>query len=369
MQSTLVGVYIHIPFCVSRCRYCDFFSTTSLDQRHTYISALIEEWSSLYAHLQAKDIQTIYFGGGTPSLIDIADLQRLLHSIPTLHASEITLEANPGDITYDKAMQWRTLGINRLSIGVQTFNDELLQRIGRRHTAQQAIQAVQFAQQAGFDNISIDIMYGLPTTPHIDPRAQLSITQQDIATALQLNVQHISTYCLSYEENTPLYSMIQRGELQEIDEDTENEMYDYIVDQLTQAGFEHYEVSNFALPNYHAQHNANYWNDTPYIGLGAGAHSYDGNKRSWNVSDLNQYILQATAHNLQPEQEILTPQQHHTEKIMLGLRTANGVDTADIDMAIAKPYIQQGLLQQRGNNITATTRGYHILNRIIEDLI
>lgn len=369
MVYILAGIYVHIPFCVSRCRYCDFFSTTSLSQRHTYITALIEEWKSRHTNLQATDIQTIYLGGGTPSLIEIQDLQRLIHALPTQHASEITLEANPGDVTYDKAQQWRDLGINRLSIGIQSFNDELLQRIGRRHTAQQAVQAVRTAQQVGFNNISIDIMYGLPVIPHTDAHSQLTVTQQDITEALQLNVQHISTYCLSYEENTPLYCMIQRGELQEIDEDTENEMFDCIVNRLTQAGYEHYEVSNFALPNHRAQHNANYWNDTPYIGLGAGAHSYDGNRRSWNVSNLNQYIQQALAHDLQPEQEILTPQQHHTERIMLGLRTANGIDSADINMAIVKPYIQQGFLQQQGNNIIATTQGYHILNRIIEDLI
>ena len=275
---------------------------------------------------------------------------------------EITLEANPGDITQEKARAWREMGINRLSIGVQSFEDELLQLIGRRHNAEQARQAVAIAQAAGFDNISIDLMYALPSQT-------MQQWQHDVAQALQLNVQHISTYGLIYEEGTALTTLLDHGVVEAVDEETEMQMYDYLVEQLTANGYIHYEVSNFALPNCESKHNSSYWNDTPYIGLGAGAHSYNGQQRQWNISDLDTYIQQANAHQLQPQIEQLTDEQRHIERIMLGLRTHHGVAANEIPMHKAQGYIHRGLLSAQGNRIVATTQGYHILNTIIEDLL
>jgi oxygen-independent coproporphyrinogen-3 oxidase len=272
------------------------------------------------------------------------------------------LEANPGDITLEKARAWREMGINRLSIGIQSFHDELLQLIGRRHNAEQARWAVATAQAVGFDNISIDLMYALPSQT-------MEMWKKDVAEALKLGVQHISTYGLIYEEGTALTTLLDHGVVEAVDEDTEMQMYDYIVAELTAHGYIHYEVSNFALPNRESQHNSSYWNDTPYIGLGAGAHSYDGQCRSWNISDLDSYIEQANAHQLQPETERLTDEQRHTERVMLGLRTNKGVAMEDIDKSKVQAYIQQGLLQQVGTRLVATTKGFHILNRIIEDLV
>ena len=375
----MAGIYIHIPFCKTRCKYCDFFSTTHLEKRSQYVEALLEEMKDrvAIAHSEASNspqgvqypISTIYIGGGTPSTLEVEQLRRLGEEAIRLAGDEakgerreITLEANPGDITLEKATAWRAIGINRLSMGIQSFDDDLLRLIGRRHTAEQAREAVAIAQAAGFDNISIDLMYALPSQT-------MEQWQRDVAEALQLGVQHISTYGLIYEEGTVLTALLERGHITPVDEDTEIQMYDYLVEQLTANGFEHYEVSNFALPNRRSRHNSNYWNDTPYIGLGAGAHSYDGTVRSWNISDVDAYIEQAMAHHLQPEQEILTEEQRHTERVMLGLRTNQGISSCEIDLSKAMPYLEQGLLTQKGERIMATTKGYHILNRIIEDLL
>ena len=396
----MAGIYVHIPFCKSRCRYCDFFSTTQLERREDYAHAIIAEFNDR-RHLLSEPIHTIYFGGGTPSQMPVASLRMILeclvdgakrlqfsgrshgelqvasnhHPTPsytTLHHTtpspdkmgemEITLEANPGDITPEKALAWREMGFNRLSIGVQSFDDDLLHLIGRRHTAQEAQQAVATAQAVGFDNISIDLMYALPSQT-------MEQWQKDVQLALHLGIQHISTYGLIYEEGTALTKLLMDNRLQPVDEELEMRMYDYMVGQLTANGFLHYEVSSFALPGRHSRHNSSYWNDTPYLGLGAAAHSYDGLHRQWNIADLDGYIRQALAHQLSPEIEHLSDEDRHTERVMLGLRTSQGVAKADIDMHKAKPYLEQGLLEDKGERVAATTQGFHILNRIIEDLL
>ena len=361
----MAGIYIHIPFCKSRCKYCDFFSTTHMEKREQYVEALLCEWQDRKNELH-EPIRTLYIGGGTPSTLDLESIEKILLNIVQPDSTwckieEITLEVNPGDVTKEKAAAWRKMGINRLSMGVQSFDDTLLQLIGRRHTAQQAREAVATAQAAGFDNISIDLMYALPSQT-------IQQWQKDVAQALQLGVQHISTYGLIYEEGTHLTNLLEQGIIEAVDEDTELQMYDYLVEQLTMNGFVHYEVSNFSLPGRQSQHNSSYWNNTPYLGLGAGAHSYDGNTRTWNVSDLDRYIQQAINHRLQPEKEELTAEDKHTERVMLGLRTNQGVAVEDVQLDKAQPYLQQRLLKQEGNRLIATTQGWHILNRIIEDL-
>ena len=362
----MAGIYIHIPFCKSRCKYCDFFSTIHLEKQSQYVQALLMEMQDRLPISNSRyPISTIYIGGGTPSTLQVEDLQTIVEAIRREakgERQEITLEANPGDITEEKVRAWREMGINRLSIGIQSFHDELLQLIGRRHNAEQARRAVATAQAAGFNNISIDLMYAQPSQT-------MEMWKKDVAEALQLGVQHISTYGLIYEEGTALTTLLDHGVIEAVDEDTEMQMYDYIVAELTAQGYIHYEVSNFALPNCESQHNSNYWNDTPYIGLGAGAHSYDGQVRSWNISDLDSYIAQAMGHQLQPETERLTDEQRHTERVMLGLRTNRGVAMEDINSHKAEAYIQQGLLQQVGTRVVATTKGFHILNRIIEELV
>ena len=320
-------------------------------------------------------ISTIYFGGGTPSLLSpdqiariLQNLSRLVGTINATQAIEVTLEANPGDLTPDYLRAIREAGVNRLSIGIQSFDDEVLRLIGRRHTAAQAKAAVKAAQAAGFDNISIDLIYGIPS-PLNSP---LSAWQDQIRQALQLGVQHISTYCLSYEEGTRMTRMLEQGEITEVDEDTENAMYDLLVSQLKEAGFQHYEVSNFALPGYRSRHNSSYWNRTPYIGLGAGAHSYDGARtRSWNPDNLEEYIRAMERGEDAATYEILTDTDLYNERIMLGLRTAEGIALSELhNPAMAQPFIERGLLQETADRrLTATISGIHILNRIIEDLM
>ena len=358
------GIYVHIPFCKSRCKYCDFFSTTHLEKQTQYTEAVLTEWSDRRKELMGG-IQTIYIGGGTPSTMSVELLRRIIDAIrqETQDSDlEVTIEANPGDITLEKARAWRALGINRLSIGIQSFNDHLLQLLGRRHNGLEAIQAVKNAQSAGFDNISIDLMYALPDQT-------MAMWQKDIAQALALGVQHISSYGLIYEEGTVLTTLLEHGIIDAVDEEIELQMYDYLVEQLTTHGYEHYEVSNFALPRRQSRHNSSYWNDTPYIGIGAGAHSYNQTQRQWNISELDDYIQQALAHNLQPEIEVLTHEQRHTEHIMLALRTCRGVAKKRLNQEAAERYIQQGLLTEKNGFIMATTQGFHVLNRIIEDVM
>ena len=272
------------------------------------------------------------------------------------------MELNPGDATEEYLRRIRETGVNRLSMGVQSFQDELLRLIGRRHNAQQAMEAVQTAQKAGFENISIDLMYALPGQT-------MERWKADIETALSLGIQHISCYGLMYEEGTALTRMRDKGELTPIDEDIENAMYDYLCERLKDAGFVHYEVSNFALPGFASKHNSRYWDDTPYIGVGAGAHSYIGNIRSWNPDDLEAYIRGIRDGKLVREHETLTDKDLYNERIMLGLRTCQGLPRKAIQTELSA-YIAKGLLREtKEGDIVATQSGIHILNRIIEDLM
>lgn len=348
------GVYVHIPFCKSRCIYCDFFSTTQLARREEYVQALVKEAQARISHPQ--DIQTVYFGGGTPSMLSVEQLTRILNALHPVNAAEITLEANPGDLSYDKLCALHKAGFNRLSIGIQSFRDDELRFLGRRHNAQQARDAVRWAKQAGFDNISIDLMYALPNQ-------SLTDWEYNISEALNLHIQHISCYCLTFETHTRLYRLAMDGQVTPADEDTENAMYDMLCQKLQNAGYIHYEVSNFALPDRHSRHNSAYWNDTPYIGLGAAAHSYDGEKRRWNADDLDEYMQGKF------EEETLSSEQKEMEHIMLGLRTRDGIALTEDLRKKAQPFIDSAHLTIQKDRLVATQSGLHILNRLIEALV
>ena len=356
----MAGLYVHIPFCKKRCLYCDFFSTTLLERRKEYVEALLREIEARKAEA-SEPIRTVYLGGGTPSTLEAEAIRRLIEAVGIQQAEEVTMELNPGDATPAYLHALRDIGVNRLSIGIQSFQDDLLLLIGRRHNAAQATEAVKMAQEAGFDNVSIDLIYALPTQTMEQWKA-------DIETALQLGIQHISCYGLMYEEGTMLTRRMEAGELEAIDEDTENAMYDYLCERLKEAGFAHYEVSNFALPGYEAKHNSSYWDGTPYIGVGAGAHSYVGKVRSWNASDVEAYIQGTT----EREQETLTEKDLYNERIMLGLRTRRGISGAIPVQcrSVVERLMKNGLLRETDNHrIVATQQGIHILNRIIEDLM
>lgn len=348
---------------MSRCTYCDFFSTTNLPRREEYVQALLKEIADRVPDNNA--ISTIYFGGGTPSILETEQIARLLNALlgkTPVQPTEITLEANPGDLNLDKLKALRAIGFNRLSIGIQSFDDTELRFIGRRHNAIQARQAVAEAQKTGWNNISIDLIYALPGQT-------METWRRNITSALELGVQHISCYCLSYENGTPLTRLMKEGRLKPTDEQTENNMYDELCSTLKNHGFIHYEVSNFALPGREAQHNSSYWNNTPYIGLGAGAHSYDGESRRWNIADLDTYITHIADGKPYWEDEQLTDEQKKIEHIMLSLRTRRGLKLTNELQAKAQPMIDKGLLSLSNGFITATQEGLHILNRIIEQLI
>ena len=364
----MAGLYIHIPFCKQRCLYCDFFSTTLLSRREEYILSLLKEIEERQNEA-GEAVRTVYIGGGTPSTMPIECVEAILRKIKSNDVTEYTFELNPGDATEDYLSRLRRAGVNRLSIGVQSFQDDLLHLIGRRHNAQQAKEAVRMAQKAGFDDISIDLMYALPTQTMDQWKA-------DIRTALSLHVKHLSSYGLMYEEGTAMTRMRDRGAITETDEETENAMYDYLCARLKEAGWTHYEVSNFALPGYEALHNSSYWDGTPYIGVGAGAHSYIGRVRSWNPADLEAYIRGMEDGSLVRESETLTDRDLYNERIMLALRTNKGLpesaikDTPANRTRITEMTEQYHYLTRTDDGrLVATQKGLHVLNRIIEDLM
>ena len=375
----MAGVYVHIPFCKSRCIYCDFFSTTSLPLREKYVDALCHEIELRSQGLSAEErrIETIYLGGGTPSQLSMEQLRRIFDAVfayfQVSKEAEITMETNPDDVNAAFLQEMQSLPVNRLSFGIQTFNDERLRFIRRRHTAQQAINVVHACQAAGFGNISVDLMFGFPKETMAD-------WEKDIETALSLGVQHISAYSLMYEEGTTLTRMLLAGEIEEIDEELSLQMFRTLVERLKKAGFEHYEISNFALPGKRSRHNSSYWHGIPYYGFGAGAHSYDGNRRTWNVEDLHLYIKGVETEQLATEGETLTLEQKYDECVMVGLRTCEGVDLDAIQKEFGKeslayllknaqPHLDAGKLCIEQNRIHLTEDGIYTSNDIISDLM
>lgn len=369
----MAGIYVHIPFCKSRCIYCGFFSTTQLSERKRYVDTLCSELMRRKDFLRGQTVETIYLGGGTPSLIDAEDVERLLHHIYNIYnvcdKAEITLEANPDDLTPDHLNTLHATGINRLSIGVQTFSDTRLQLLRRRHNARQALAAVDNAQQAGFSNISIDLMFGFPSqTP--------SEWEHDVRQALSLGVQHLSAYSLMYEEGTKLSHMLDTGEVDEVDEEVSLQMYEHLIDATAQAGFEHYEISNFALPGMQSRHNSSYWHGIPYLGIGAGAHSYDGHNRSHNPTSLATYLAGTSS----PQVEHLTDNERYDEYVFTALRTSAGIDLTDLAhkfghtlmdycLTNASPHIAAGRLIHLGNTLRLTRQGLFVSNDIMSDLM
>ena len=321
------GIYIHIPFCKQRCTYCDFYTEVAPQFVDAYIDAVVKELQLRRDYLSDTVIQTIYFGGGTPSTLHYEHFRKLFDAVAELFYvdanAEITLEANPDDLTATYLEQIRRLPFNRISIGIQSFNDADLKLINRRHNSLQAVEAIQRAQKLGFDNISIDLIYGLPSQT-------LEQWQQQLRTAFELQVQHISAYGLTYEESTTLWHQRQKNEVQSVTDETMNEMYRLLLNAMEQNGFEAYEISNFAKFGFRSCHNGAYWKQTPYIGLGASAHSFDGVSRQWNIASISRYIETITKNQPFFERETLTLNERYNDYIMVSLRTSEGVDMAYI---------------------------------------
>jgi oxygen-independent coproporphyrinogen-3 oxidase len=373
----LAGIYLHIPFCKSRCIYCDFYSQTDETPIDKFTEAVCREVRLRKQMLANETVRTVYFGGGTPSRLQQKHLEKIFD---TLYAEfsmdnlvEVTLEANPDDLSPAYIGMLRRLPFNRISIGIQSFNDNELKFLGRRHASQDAVRAVKDCQQMGFDNISIDLMYGLPNQT-------LEIWQSNLQRACSLGVQHISAYHLTYEENTPLYGLLQKGKIHPIDEERSSTFFTRLIDTLAEGGFIHYEISNFAKPGYFSRHNSSYWEGDKYLGLGPSAHSFDGNKRSWNTASLTDYLDGIFSGNLPCETEYLSLYQHYNEFILTRLRTREGIDTLELKERFgeslyryclkgAQKFIAENLLNFQNNILKLTRKGIFISDGIISELM
>ena len=370
----MAGLYIHIPFCKSRCIYCAFYSTTVLELRQRYVDALCREMEIHPFPLpEGMGIDTIYLGGGTPSQLTSPQLRQLFIYINKVYSlsqhPETTIEVNPDDVTPEFATTLSQLPINRVSMGAQTFDDERLCFLRRRHTAAQVPEAVRLLRNAGIRNISIDLMYGFPNE-------MLDDWQRDIDNALALDVEHLSAYCLSIEEGTPLWKLrMENGEWR-MDEELERQMYELLMDKLRDAGYEHYEISNFAKPGFPSRHNSSYWHDVPYIGIGAAAHSYDGTSRQWNVADIRQYMAAIEQGAVPCERELLDADTRYNDRITVALRTSEGLNLDSLTerhrsycMKEAQRFLDGGLLLLRDNHLVLTRKGLFVSDYVMSALV
>ena len=369
------GLYIHIPFCASRCIYCAFYSTVKHGQRSAYIDSLIHEMQLRTDFLpQGNDatINTIYIGGGTPSQISRTDIDRLFNNIYKVYGckiSETTVEVNPDDVDANLVRCLVNNGVNRVSMGAQTFDDERLSWLHRRHSSKQVYEAVDCLRHGGIARISVDLMYGFPNQT-------AEQWQYDIDEVIKLGVEHVSAYSLMYEEGTSLYKMLKQGKIKEIDENVSLAMYKTLVKSMKDAGYEHYEISNFAKPGMRAMHNSSYWDDTPYIGIGAAAHSYNRKSRQWNVSDIKKYIEATNNDVILAEQETIDDDTHYNDLITTALRTSEGLDLDMLDekqkhfmLECAKDYLQTGSLELSDNHIRIAPDSVFISDMVMSDLM
>ena len=424
----MAGLYIHIPFCESRCIYCGFYSTTSLKLRDDYVDALCKEMElrPIPSALGAREsIETIYLGGGTPSQLTGSQLIRLFEAIRKNYLPdgfqdglsngfqdelpneqkvlcpkmEITMECNPDDVTEEFCETLQQLPVNRVSMGAQTFSDHRLRFLHRRHNAAEVRTAIERLRRIGIRNISIDLMFGFPNETLTD-------WQSDIDAAIQLGVEHISAYSLMYEEGTALYRMLEQGKIEEIDEETSLQMYELLISRLTEAGYEHYEISNFARPGKRSRHNSSYWHEIPYIGIGAAAHSYkrsDKNGesvkngendetgslsacspleaiRSWNVDDIREYISRINQGELPSESETLDLNTRYNDLITTALRTSDGINIKKMEqefgtelakkmMQEAEKHMARGLMKITNGKLLLTHQGLYISDDVMSDFM
>ena len=369
----MAGIYVHIPFCKQRCIYCDFYSTVMHASIDKYIDALVAE-----AKMRPIDkVKTLYLGGGTPSQLSPAQMARLvdgLHSAYDLSAlEEFTVEVNPDDVSPGYITALRHMGVNRISMGVQSFVDSELRLINRRHDAQGARRAIAAIVEAGIKNISIDLIFGIPGQT-------LESWTDSVNEAISFGIQHISAYNLSYEPGTRLWMMRERGEVAEVDDSTCVAMYDTLIQRLKDAGYVHYEISNYCLPGWHSRHNSAYWDGTPYVGIGAAAHSYDGTTRYYNPASLNEYIDAINAGNLPLVAEEAEWWERYDEAVMVALRTSRGLNVDAIRSRFGEKvtqyllsnsavYITTGSLVQEGSFLRIPEHHFMTSDSIIRHLL
>ncbi len=375
-STKTAGIYIHIPFCKSRCTYCDFYTLTNESRIEAFADSLCKEIKFRKDKIH-EPVKTVYFGGGTPSRLSEQHFENIFNYLFSNFkidpAAEITVEANPDDLSSEYIQMLSHLPVNRLSIGIQSFDDGELKFLSRRHTASQAINAVKRCQMHGFNNISIDLMYGLPgqTT---------KIWEQNLKQATSLDIQHLSAYHLIYEEKTRMYSMLKAGKIHPVDEEVSTAMFSMLIDWMKQHNFIHYEISAFAKEGYFSRHNTSYWKGNKYIGLGPAAHSFDGENRSWNVASLNLYINGIESGVPERNSEHLSLNEKYNEFILTGLRTMWGIDMVELRLLFgnklysycienAEKYVSKKLLSVEGYNMKLTREGIFISDGIMSDLM
>lgn len=372
----MAGIYFHIPFCKKACHYCDFHFSTTTKNKQAIVDAMLIELEQRKNYLPNQDISTIYFGGGTPSLLSSDQLIQLLKKVSELFdvdlSAEITLEANPDDLTEEKLKELKSIGINRLSIGIQSFYDRDLQWMNRSHNADQAMDCVRTAQDLGFENITIDLIYGIPNQT-------IEEWQSNLDKAIALNVPHISSYCLTVEPKTALAHKVKNQEVKIVEDEVAEIQFRMLIKTLSENGFEQYEISNFAKDVYLSKHNSNYWKGEHYLGIGPSAHSFNGISRQWNVANNNQYV-KAVEQNLPCfEVEVLTKEQQYNEYILTTLRTKWGVDEdyifdhfgqkmIDYFKKSSKNYRESEFLLKNGSTNILSEKGKFLADRIASDL-
>ena len=374
----MAGIYIHIPFCKQRCRYCSFFSSTKKEETDRYIAALCRELETRKAYIGNDKIETIYIGGGTPSTLQDVHFGKIFSTIGNVYDicpdAEITLEANPDDLSREYLSMLRTMPFNRLSMGIQSFDDKLLEILGRRHDSARAIEAFGNARASGFDNISIDLMFALPGSTRAS-------WQADLEKAVSLAPEHISAYNLTYEEGTALHRAAESGKIIPLSEEENLEQFRLLTETIPAAGYLHYEISNFAQPGRQSRHNSSYWHDIPYLGCGAAAHSYNRLSRQWNIANIGEYIKGMEEGVPQYEIEHLTENERYNDAILTRLRTSDGLPlewfAAEFSEKLnshmrttAEKHLHRGTLTETPEgNIRLTKEGIFISDTIMRDLI
>ena len=360
----MAGIYIHIPFCKQACHYCNFHFATSTRLKNGFLEALLNEITLQKDFLTNEVVETVYFGGGTPSLLSGDEITKIVETVYSNYTvvadAEITLEANPDDISVEKLIAFKQAGINRLSVGVQSFFEEDLKWMNRAHNAAQAHESIALAYETGFDNISIDLIFGTPTLSD-------SRWKENVDKAIALKVKHLSCYSLTVEPKTPLEKLIQKRKLDGINADDQARQFLLLIKWLSEAGYEQYEISNYSLPGMRSKHNSSYWKGEKYLGLGPSAHSFDGNSRQWNIAN-NALYIRSLQQNIVPfEREILSPAQKLNEWIMTSLRTKEGLqfDTQarQLDHRIVELLKKKSVRYQHENLLTITESSLNLTNQ------
>jgi oxygen-independent coproporphyrinogen-3 oxidase len=371
----MAGLYIHIPFCKQACHYCDFHFSTNLQLMEMMMDSICVELKLRKDYLKGEAVETIYFGGGTPSLVPAEYLEKILDQISQLfpgRKQEVTLEANPDDLNPQALATWKSLGIDRLSLGIQSFQDQILKAYNRAHTSKEATQAIQLARAAGFEKFSIDLIYGYPHSDH-------QLWQLDLEEALRLDPGHLSAYSLTIEPKTTFGNWTKKGKFSPAEDEFVAQQYEWLQERCDKAGYLQYEISNFSRPNQAAVHNRNYWKRSPYLGIGPSAHSFDGSSRGFNPSSNASYTKALSAGSLPFVLEKLTPTESLNEEILTGLRTRWGLDTESLAeryhldiLEIKKGPISKltelGMIHTLGKTLTLTRKGQLLADSIASDI-